>query len=167
MAVSGGTGGVNVTATAACAWTASSNASWITITSGGTGTGSGSLGFLVLPNVGGSRTGTLTIASQTFTVTQAAVVSCMYSISPNNQRVGSRAGTETVSVSTGSSCAWTASSNNSWITITSGASGTGNGTVRFSYTANNGNNDRTGSLSVAGRTATIRQDERDDDDDDD
>ena len=93
-----------------------SHASWITITSGGTGTGNGSVGFLVLPNVGGSRNGTLTIASRTFTVTQAAVAPCNYSISPNNQRVGSRADSRSVSVDTASHCAWTASSNDSWIT---------------------------------------------------
>ena len=167
LPVSGGTRSVNVLTTAACAWTAASHASWITITSGGTGTGNGSVGFLVLPNVGGSRNGSLTIAGQTFTVTQAAMAPCMYSISPNNQKVGSRAGTGTVSVSAGTNCAWTASSNDSWISVTSGASGTGNGTVRFSYTANNGNNDRKGSLTVAGRTANIEQEEEDDDDDDD
>jgi hypothetical protein len=166
LPVSGGTRSVNVLTTAACAWTAASHASWITITSGGTGTGNGSVGFLVLPNVGGSRNGTLTIASRTFTVTQAAAAPCNYSISPNNQRVGSRAGTGSVSVETASHCAWTASSNDSWITVTSGASGTGDGTVRFSYTAFNGNQDRRGSLTVAGRTAMIRQEEDDDDDDD-
>ena len=153
---------MNVLTTAACAWTAASHASWITITSGGTGTGNGSVGFLVLPNVGGSRNGTLTIASQTFTVTQAAVARCNYSISPNNQRVGSRAGPGSVSVETASHCAWTASSNDSWITVTSGASGTGDGTVRFSYTTFNGDQDRRGSLTVAGRTAMIRQEEDDD-----
>ena len=144
LPVSGGTRSVNVLTTAACAWTAASHASWITITSGGTGTGNGSVGFLVLPNVGGSRNGTLTIASRTFTVTQAAVAPCNYSISPNNQRVGSRAGTGSVSVETASHCAWTASSNDSWITVTSGASGTGDGTVRFSYTTFNGDQDRRG-----------------------
>ena len=60
--------------TSACAWTASSNASWITITSGASGTGNGRVGYLVLPNVGGSRTGTLTVAGETFTVSQAALV---------------------------------------------------------------------------------------------
>ena len=183
LGAAGGAGiRVSVTAASPCQWNASSNASWINITSGAIGTGNGTVIFSVAANTGPARTGTLTIAGRTFTVTQAAggnnppspspspspsPPSCSYSISPNNQRVGSRAGTETVSVSTGSSCAWTASSNDSWITVTSGASGTGNGTVRFSYTANNGNRDRTGTLTVAGRTATIRQEENDDDDDDD
>jgi hypothetical protein len=52
-----------------------------------------------------------------------------------------------------------ASSNASWITVTSGASGTGNGTVTYSYTANTGG-DRKGTLTVAGRTFTLDQDKR-------
>jgi subtilisin family serine protease len=66
-------GTVNVTAGAGCTWTAASNdPSFITITSGTGGTGNGTLSFSVAANAGAARTGTLTIAGQTFTVTQAA-----------------------------------------------------------------------------------------------
>jgi hypothetical protein len=157
--VLGGTGTVEVQTTNACTWTASSNASWITVTSGASGTGDGRVGYLVLPNAGGSRSGTLTIAGQTFTVTQPALT-CSYTVSPNNLKVESRAGSASISVSTSSTCTWTASSNASWITVTSGASGTGNGTVTVSYTANTGK-DRKGTLTVAGRTVTIEQEEED------
>jgi hypothetical protein len=156
--VLGDTGNVDVSTTSACTWSASSNASWITITSGASGTGNGRVGYLVLPNVGGSRTGTLTVAGETFTVSQAAL-SCSYSISPNSQKVEGQAGTGSISVSTNSACSWSASSNVSWITVTSGASGTGNGTVTYSYAANTGN-DRKGTLTVAGRTFTLDQNER-------
>jgi hypothetical protein len=72
VAAGGGTGSVSVTAGAGCAWTAASNASFITITSGSSGSGSGTVGYSVAANTGTtSRTGTLTIAGQTFTVTQA------------------------------------------------------------------------------------------------
>ncbi|HEX8115890.1 MAG TPA: M36 family metallopeptidase, partial [Pyrinomonadaceae bacterium] len=68
----GGTGTVTVTATAGCSWTAVSNASFITVTSGASGTGSGTVGYSVAANTATtSRTGTLTIAGKTFTVTQA------------------------------------------------------------------------------------------------
>ena len=154
----GGTGSVDVSTTSACAWTASSNASWITFSSGASGTGNGRVGYLVLPNVGGSRTGTLTVAGETFTVSQAAL-SCSSSISPNSQRVEWQAGTGSITVSTNSACSWSASSNDSWIAVTSGASGTGNGTVTYSYTANAGR-DRKGTITVAGRTFTLDQNER-------
>src|SRR6185295_13174285 len=68
----GGTGTVTVTAGAGCAWTAVSNATFITITSGASGSGNGSVSYSVAANGGStSRTGTMTIAGSTFTVTQA------------------------------------------------------------------------------------------------
>ena len=69
-----GSGGGTVTVTngASCAWTATSNATWITIASGASGTGNGTVTFSVAANSGVARTGTLTIAGGTFTVTQAS-----------------------------------------------------------------------------------------------
>ena len=71
-AAAGGTGSVSVTAGAGCNWTAVSNSSFITITSGASGSGNGSVGYSVAANGGtASRSGTLTIAGQTFTLSQA------------------------------------------------------------------------------------------------
>ncbi|HKO45510.1 MAG TPA: M36 family metallopeptidase [Pyrinomonadaceae bacterium] len=68
----GGTGSVTVTAGAGCGWTAVSNATFITITSGGSGSGNGTVNYSVSSNAStSSRNGTMTIAGQTFTVTQA------------------------------------------------------------------------------------------------
>jgi hypothetical protein len=68
----GGTGSVSVTTGAGCAWTAVSNATFITITSGSSGSGNGTVNYSVAANTGtASRNGTMTIAGQTFTVTQA------------------------------------------------------------------------------------------------
>ena len=61
-------------------------------------------------------------------------------------------------MSTNSACSWSASSGVSWIAVTSGASGSGNGTVTYSYTTNTGN-DRKGTITVAGRTFTLEQNE--------
>jgi Zn-dependent metalloprotease len=72
IAAAGGTGSVSVTAGAGCTWSAVSNAAFITITAGASGTGSGTVSYSVANNAGtASRSGTLTIAGQTFTVTQA------------------------------------------------------------------------------------------------
>lgn len=73
LSASGSNGIVNVNATGSCGWSAASNASWITITSGSSGTGNGTVGFTVSANTGAQRTGTLTIAGQTFTVVQDGV----------------------------------------------------------------------------------------------
>ncbi|MEP6635973.1 MAG: BACON domain-containing carbohydrate-binding protein, partial [Acidobacteriota bacterium] len=72
VAAGGGTGSVTVTAGAGCTWTAVSNATFITITSGSSGSGNGTVNYSVAFNGGtSSRTGTMTVAGQTFTVTQA------------------------------------------------------------------------------------------------
>ena len=68
----GGNGSVTVTAGAGCNWTAVSNVSWITVTGGSSGTGNGAVTYSVGPYGGPpkKRTGTMTIAGQTFTVQQ-------------------------------------------------------------------------------------------------
>jgi hypothetical protein len=70
--------------------------------------------------------------------------------------MGEKAGHDTVAVSTGTGCAWTATSNAAWIALTSGASGTGRGTVAFSIDRNRGQA-RTGTLTIAGHTFTVQQ----------
>ena len=65
----GGSMDVNVT-TGACQWAAMSNASFITINPSGGGTGNGTVNFTVGMNTGSARSGTMTIAGKTFTVTQ-------------------------------------------------------------------------------------------------
>src|SRR5207249_1960566 len=114
-ATGGATGSLNVTATAGCSWTTQSNAAWITVVSGGTGSGNGTISYSVAPNTGAARSGTLTIAGQTFTIDQAAgAVACTYSLSPTSANVSGSSGTGSINVSAGSGCAWTAISNSSW-----------------------------------------------------
>jgi hypothetical protein len=69
------TGGLNiasVTTGVACTWNAVSGASWITVNSGAIGFGSNTVAYTVAPNTGaGSRTGSLMIAGEIFTITQS------------------------------------------------------------------------------------------------
>jgi glucose/arabinose dehydrogenase len=68
----GGTGSIVVTTPVNCTWTAQSNSPFITVTAGSSGTGVGTVTYTVMPNFGALRTGTLTIAGQTITLTQSA-----------------------------------------------------------------------------------------------
>ncbi|MGH9943317.1 MAG: PQQ-dependent sugar dehydrogenase, partial [Pyrinomonadaceae bacterium] len=62
---------VNVTAGAGCGWMAVSNVGFITVTAGASGAGDGVVSLSIASNGSGvPRTGTVTIAGQTFTVTQ-------------------------------------------------------------------------------------------------
>jgi len=154
---SGGTGYINVTATSGCSWNAQSSTSWITITSGKSGTGDGIVNYSVAANTSACpRTGTITIADQSVSITQQSV-SCSYSISPKEQFFSTSGGIAYITVTTESCCTWTATCIASWVTITSGSTGTGNGTVNYSVAANNGSQ-RTGIITIAGQTFTVKQD---------
>jgi C1A family cysteine protease len=83
--------------------------------------------------------------------------SCSYSLSPSSQSLSQPVGSGSVTVTTQSGCAWTAASNAGWITVTSGASGTANGTVNYSVTQNTGAKSRTGTLTIAGKTFNVTQ----------
>ncbi|MDD5007854.1 MAG: BACON domain-containing protein [Syntrophorhabdaceae bacterium] len=82
---------------------------------------------------------------------------CVYSIWPVTRYFPSQGGTGTITVTAGVSCPWTASSDESWITITSGASGTGNGTASYTVDQYTGTGIRTGTISVAGQTSSVIQ----------
>jgi hypothetical protein len=148
-------GTVTVSSGAGCGWTASSSAAWITITSGATGTGGGSVNYTVAANTGTtSRVGTMTIAGKAFAVIQPAS-SCSFTISPTSQSFPPSGGTGTVAVTTSSTCHWTASSLNPWVTISGGATGTGSGTVTFDVAANTGTLSRSATLTIAGKSFTV------------
>ena len=83
-------------------------------------------------------------------------VSCSYSLSANSQSFPANASTGTVNVFTSAGCSWTAVSNTNFLSITTGASGTGNGVVTFSVAANTGAL-RTGTMTIAGQTYTVTQ----------
>ncbi|MFA7242954.1 MAG: BACON domain-containing carbohydrate-binding protein, partial [Sulfuricellaceae bacterium] len=82
---------------------------------------------------------------------------CSYTLSHASQSAAATGQSGTITVSSTSGCAWTAISNASWITVTSGASGSSNGTVAYSVAANTSSSPRTGTLTIAGQTFTVTQ----------
>jgi regulation of enolase protein 1 (concanavalin A-like superfamily) len=82
--------------------------------------------------------------------------SCSYALSGTSASLPSAGGGTQVSVTTGTSCTWTAVSNVSWIALSS-PGGTGNGTVVATVAANGSTAARTGTLTVAGQAFTVSQ----------
>src|ERR1039457_1215003 len=66
----GGLGLASIAAPSTCVYQAVSDSNWLQIVSGGYGSGSGTLTYIVRPNTGAGRTGTITVGNQTLTVTQ-------------------------------------------------------------------------------------------------
>jgi len=156
---SGGTATFTVTPTPiGCTWRASTSAGFLTITSGAEGKYSGTVTVSAAANSGAARSGALTIAGHTVTVTQPSTTSCVFSVTPATATVGASGGTATFTVTNtqGSGCSWTASTSAGFLTITGGASGTGNGTVTVSAAANSGAA-RSGAVTIAGTTLTVTQ----------
>jgi hypothetical protein len=78
------------------------------------------------------------------------------SILPSSSSYSGAGGTGSITVTTEAGCPWTATSGVSWVTIASGASGSGSGTVAYAV-ASNTEADRTGTLSIGGKTFTVTQ----------
>lgn len=66
-------------------------------------------------------------------------------------------GSGSVNVTTPEGTNWTAVSNVAWITITSGSSGIGPGSVYYTVAADDGGKPRTGTMTIAGKTFTVMQ----------
>ena len=143
---------------AGCGWQAQSSSDWIKPTESTAG-GNGIVTYWVGANSStAARTGTITVGGAVFTVTQAGVPSCKFSVSPTSASYQKSGGKVKLTVTaSGTTCAWTAQSNSAWITITSGSSGRGNGTVQYTVAKNQTGVTRTGTLTVAGLTVTIQQ----------
>ena len=124
----GGSGKISVTGPTGCEWKAQSDAPWVTV-SPTTDSGNGTVTFTAQANPGDPRETNLEIAGHTVHITQASVECVGPPISPLNAAFQPAGGTGTVAVSRPSNCSWTATSNASWIQVTAGASGKGNGNV--------------------------------------
>lgn len=79
-----------------------------------------------------------------------------YAISPTYQSFAGNGGSASITVT--APAGWTAVSNNpGFITITSGSSGFGNGTVYYSVATNTGTSIRSGTITVNSQTFTVYQ----------
>ena len=100
--------------------------------------------------------GTVTSAYSA-TETFRTPTTCTFSVTPATASVSNSGGNVSITVTTGGACSWTATSNVPFITVSAGASGTGNGTVTATVAANTGAV-RSGTLTIAGQTVTVTQD---------
>ena len=157
LGTAGGAASVVVTTDTTCPWTTASAAPWIAV-SQASGTGPGTVTLTVSPNgTAAPRSGTVTVAGQTVTVSQqAAAPSCAYSLGSSSQWVPAAGGNGTTGVTTSAGCAWTAASGASWLTV-SPSGGTGPGTVSFTAAANTTGAARTSALVIGGLTFSVTQ----------
>ena len=156
---SGGIGSISVFAGSGCSWSAFTNVPWITLTSVSAAVGHGIVTYQVAPNDSATpRSGTLTVANRSVTISQEPGAStCFSSVSPLQIVLGNRSTIEDISVVVSSGCIWGAASNVSWISLVTGGVGNGTGIARISIAGNSTSERRTGTVSIAGQTVTIVQ----------
>jgi hypothetical protein len=150
----GGPAKVPVIAPPGCSWRAQSQVGWVAVSSGSEGTGPGVVELSVAPTSGANRAGTVIVAGVIVTVTQSS--GCDITVDPPAHAATVAGGTGSVTVRADPGCSWSAGSTASWIAITSGTTGSGDGQVLFAVAANSGPA-RSGSLTIGGRIVSISQ----------
>jgi uncharacterized repeat protein (TIGR03803 family) len=141
-----------------CNWTAVSNDGFITITAVTNETGKGSVSYIATTNTDTeARIGTMEIASEIFTVSQAAAT-CEFSLGATNATFSSAGGSSNLTVTAnGTNCTWKATVSGTFIQITSDTSGIGSGTVDYNVEANTKTTTRKGTITVGKDKLTITQ----------
>jgi len=137
-----------------CGWAASSGSSWLTV-SRASGTGPDTLPYQASANTStvNERTGTLVVAGRTHRVTQQP---CDLSLDASTPGFGPEGGTSWFRVNTGSGCTWSANTDVDWLGIVR-VGGPGSGDVHYSVAPNPTSRDRSGRITVSGRTKVVIQ----------
>ena len=149
---------VAVTSSNGCPWTVINTNTWVILLSPASGTGNATVTYRVTANGNvPDRSGVLTIAGQPFSLVQNGL-GCTVSVTPNTRSHGYGTASNGLSVAVNAGCAWAASTTNSWITLVTGATGTGNGTVGYLVAANPSGLPRTGAVVVDDEVLALTQD---------
>jgi hypothetical protein len=158
----GGQGIISVISPPGCLWQIEGGADWVVFTTSRSGIGNGSANYTATVNRGAPRSATLKLNEQVFTINQEGVTptptpqNCLFLISPSTQEFTSAGGTGTVTVSGQAGCPYASLNELSYLTLDSGAEGSGSGTVTFTVSPNSGTA-RTGTIFIAGQDFRINQ----------
>jgi Viral BACON domain/Putative binding domain, N-terminal len=151
----GGKGSLTISTARDCTWSVASNAAWVAL-GGASGQGDATVPYTVSANpVPSPRSTAIAVGAQSVAVSQQAAP-CIFSLSRANDTIGEAGGKLSVGVTTLSGCRWTAASTAAWISIASGQSGDGNGTVGLTVAANAGAA-RVGQVNIAGQIYTVSE----------
>ncbi|KAB2843674.1 MAG: hypothetical protein F9K47_06150 [Burkholderiales bacterium] len=163
---------VTVSTSSGCAWSAQSDAQWLKIAAGSgasgssaSGTGSGKITITVNENSSSTeRTGSITIQGNRVIINQSGMVAAAPTCTnPRFQRSGDQVGgrwTGTlirVDIIAEADCQWSAVSKDSWITVATGGSGKGSGTLGYIVDTNPTSGVRTGHIQIGQELFTVSQ----------
>lgn len=163
--ISGGIGTVFVSAPLGCSWTATPFPEWLSIVVV-SGHGNGFIWYQSSSNESVARSGGLRISSsncstvpgaQEIRINQAGSA-CTYSLNSYSQLVGPEQALVGTNLNTNdSSCPWIAISSAAWISFENPLPPTGSAPISLRIAANTSTTQRTGTVTIAGRTFTVTQ----------
>ena len=141
---------ITVNALASTSWSVTPNASWISVVDGGNGKGGDVVTLAVAENPSWApRTGTVTIGTETFTVTQEGRTAFVFGVNPTTATAAVSGGNGLLAVTATPDLPWTAKSDANWLTLLPGfTGGAGNGNIVYNASPNPTLASRTGTITV-------------------
>ena len=140
---------VTVNALSTTQWTVTPNDPWISIIDKETGYGDYVLTLAINANPSFERrTGTVSIGTATLTIVQDGTSAASLSINPAEATASASGAYGNIAVYATPDAAWTAQSLSSWLTISEGATGAGNGNIKYVASANPTLEPRTGQIEI-------------------
>ena len=162
----GAYGNIAVYGTPDAAWEAAATVEWITISSGATGAGNGNIKYIVMANpLLEERTGKIKVTmtpgtgggpalEAVHTVRQGVIEP---TVAPAAVAFRASGGSTNVQLTVADNTQWTATSNDSWLRLTSASSSAGSAKISFDAAANPSTEGRQGTLTIAGKTVSVSQ----------
>jgi formylglycine-generating enzyme required for sulfatase activity len=157
---------ITVDALAITEWSVTPNASWISVVDAGKGKGGDLVTIAIAENPSWkARTGTVSIGTETFTVTQEGRTALAFAIDPVTTTASVEGANGMIAVTATPDLPWSAASKANWLTVYAAtANGAGNGNVVYSAAPNPTLYERTGTIvvtpgdtNVAAKTHTATQ----------
>ena len=141
----------DINALSATLWTVSSQVDWIYPLGLSSGSGAASITLTVVRNSSWQpRVGTVQVGSALLTIRQMGVLNPAYSITPTSVTAPSAGAAGAIAVSATMDAPWAVTSNVPWVIVVAGASGAGNGGVRYVVSQNPSPAARTGRVVLSG-----------------
>jgi hypothetical protein len=153
---------ITVNALAITEWSVTPNASWISVVDAGNGKGGDLVSIAIAENPSyKSRTGTVTIGTETFTVTQGGrTENLQFEVTPKESTASVDGANGLISVTATPDLPWSAKSDANWMLIYGNtATGSGNGNIVYSVSPQSTLYERTGRITVtpAGNSSMAAQ----------
>lgn len=160
---------ITVNALAITQWSVTPNNSWISVVDAGNGQGGDLVSIAIAENPSyKARTGTVTIGTETFTITQQGrpTAALAFSVNPTASTASVEGANGMIAVTATPDLPWAATSGANWLTIYAAtANGAGNGNVVYSASPNPTLSKRTGKITItpekasgmAAKTHTVTQ----------